>query len=243
MDEILRDMDRVLALSVSSWDHFVQVLTEWSDKYGLQIFTVPQVIFQSLNVVLGQGAFATVNLAFIAGSNTPVAVKRYARYDRGFVEKSPYHRMAALRELMTLHVLRRFAGPGSDFIVQLHGICFFADEVGLVMDYISGPAVVSGQLPLMQATILQFRNGVLHQLAVALAYLHQVGAHADLKLDNLRFRDENSIVLFDFNGSLPIAADGRETVIQTGGVAGTHGYMAPEQVRCACFCLKSEDWF
>jgi serine/threonine protein kinase len=238
MDETLRDVERVLALSISSWDHFVQVLTEWSDKYGLQIFAPREIIFQSPVVVLGEGAFATVNLAFKVGSNTPVAVKRYARYERGFVEKTPYHRMAALREIMTLHVLRRFSGPGSDSIVQLHGICFFGDEVGLVMNYISGPAVVASQLPPMQATILPFRNGVLHQLAVALAHTHQVGAHADLKPDNLRFRDENSIVLFDFNGSLPIAADGRETVMQTGGVAGTHGYMAPEQVRCACFCFE-----
>jgi serine/threonine protein kinase len=177
-----------------------------------------------------KGAFATADLASIVGSNTPVAVKRYARYDQGFVEKTPYHRMAALREVMTLHFLRRFAGPGSESTVQLHGICFFDDEMGLVMDYISGPAVVPGELPPMQAAILPFRNGVLHQLAVALAHTHQVGAHADLKPDNLRFREENSIVLFDFNGSLPIAADGRETVIQTGGVAGTQGYMAPEQV-------------
>jgi serine/threonine protein kinase len=99
------------------------------------------------------------------------------------------------------------------------------------MEYVSGPAVVAGRLPPTQGTILPFRNGVLHQLALALAHTHKVGAHADLKPGNLRFRDENSIVLFDFNGALPIAAEGRHTVKQTGGIAGSHGYMPVEQVR------------
>jgi hypothetical protein len=68
-------------------------------------------------------------------------------------------------------------------------------------------------------------DGLLHQLAVGLKHIHQVGAHADLRPESLRFRDSNTLVLFDLNGVLP---PNRDAVIVE---SGSHGCMPPEQVR------------
>jgi hypothetical protein len=39
-------------------------------------------------------------------------------------------------------------------------------------------------------------------------------------------------VLLDFNSMLPIAQAGGDTLLQIGGMTGTHGYMPKEQVCC-----------
>lgn len=66
------------------------------------------------------------------------------------------------------------------------------------------------------------------QLLAALRHLHQRGyVHYDLKPANIMVRDDRPIVV-DFDLALPIDSQRSRTKPR-----GTHGYMSPEQIRCA----------
>jgi serine/threonine protein kinase len=73
---------------------------------------------------------------------------------------------------------------------------------------------------------------ILTNCAAGLAHLHERGwVHRDIKPDNFLVRDDNEVRLIDFNlarkpaGGLAKLFGGRM------GVAGTHSYMSPEQIR------------
>jgi serine/threonine protein kinase len=73
---------------------------------------------------------------------------------------------------------------------------------------------------------------ILTNCAAGLAHLHEKGwVHRDIKPDNFLLRDDNEVRLIDFNlarkpaGGLSKLFGGRM------GVAGTHSYMSPEQIR------------
>ena len=65
------------------------------------------------------------------------------------------------------------------------------------------------------------------QVAVALRHVHQRGfVHLDLKPANIALRGDRAMV-FDFDIALPIGGQRSRSKPR-----GTHGYMAPEQIRC-----------
>ncbi|MEO8100928.1 MAG: protein kinase [Betaproteobacteria bacterium] len=71
---------------------------------------------------------------------------------------------------------------------------------------------------------------ILWQIATALVDVHAGGfAHMDLKPENIFFRDDESLVLIDFNISTRIGGVTRSK--STGDVMGSPFYMSPEQGR------------
>jgi serine/threonine protein kinase len=74
---------------------------------------------------------------------------------------------------------------------------------------------------------------ILTGCAAGIAHLHEKGwIHRDIKPDNFLLRDDNAVKLIDFNLARK-PAGGLSKLFGGGkmGVAGTHSYMSPEQIR------------
>lgn len=73
---------------------------------------------------------------------------------------------------------------------------------------------------------------ILRGICNALAFVHGEGVvHRDLKPDNIFICTGELPVLVDFGLASHVSADGRDVLENVGGVAGSVGYMAPEQLR------------
>jgi serine/threonine protein kinase len=225
MNDLLAAMDRMLRRPIRSWTEFLQIALEWIDLASVPLIGPHELQFDSTGLILGTGAFSSVHSATL--SSNAVAVKKYNNHHQRSGKHLSVFCTGALRELMFLQMFGLFRSPGYDHVVHLHGVCVLADEIWLVIERLNSSA---GGL-MMRSESLGIRGGVFHQVASALAHTHRIGAHGDVKRENLLFRDEETIVLIDYNGALPIAAQGRDVVAQVGGVVGTHGYMALEHVR------------
>ncbi|MFO0696626.1 MAG: protein kinase [Polyangiales bacterium] len=80
----------------------------------------------------------------------------------------------------------------------------------------------------------------LRGLATGVAALHSHGLlHRDLKPSNVRVTADGRVVLLDFG----LATDAHAAALQTHGVAGTVGYMSPEQARGELELTFASDWY
>jgi hypothetical protein len=204
--------------SVASWDHCVSLLTGWAAQFHVPLDIAPHVHFDPGAAVIGSGAFASVHHALYRDER--VAVKVYSCQEAKVFGNISMYCIALLREIVCLHALTSVPDRGARHIVALRGICIVPNEIWLVLEY------AEHTLSALTLGTTDFRR----QLALALASVHRFGAHLDLKPDNLRLRDSNTVVLLDFNSMLPLAQAGGDTLLQIGGMTGTHGYMPKEQV-------------
>src|SRR6202167_3699794 len=99
----------------------------------------------------------------------------------------------------------------------------------LVMELIEGRTLAdrtaSGPLPFDEAL------GLAVQIAAALEAAHEKGiVHRDLKPGNVMIRPDGSVKVLDF-GLATAVAEEAEPASAYGLIAGTPGYMAPEQAR------------
>ncbi len=108
---------------------------------------------------------------------------------------------------------------------------------------LSPPSPAPGQAAIAcdLSRLLPIMRGVCN----ALAFVHGEGVvHRDLKPDNIFIRTGELPVLVDFGLATHVGADGRDVIGNVGGVAGSVGYMAPEQLlgelldaRCDLYAL------
>jgi len=173
--------------------------------------------------ILSVGGFATVARACDLqrdGRLCAVKIFRYELAGRDWIRHRFQHEVAALEQLDHPNIVR----------ITGHGTVDTGAPY-LVMDFIQGSSLrellEGGALP--KRTIARF----LRQIGSALAALHHESIyHRDLKPENLMIRkDEQSddqFVLIDF--SIAIVKSPDHTFHGISRVAGTLGYMAPEQV-------------
>jgi eukaryotic-like serine/threonine-protein kinase len=73
---------------------------------------------------------------------------------------------------------------------------------------------------------------ILFECAASLAHMHEKGwIHRDIKPDNFLLRDDNVVKLIDFNLARKPSGGLSKLFGMKTGVAGTHSYMSPEQIR------------
>jgi serine/threonine protein kinase/tetratricopeptide (TPR) repeat protein len=126
--------------------------------------------------------------------------------------------------------------PGSDRttpVVISPSLSAFLAEQALAS---AAPVVRAGEapaLPVVTPAALEALITVMRRLCSPLAYLHGEGiVHCDLKPANVLVRPDGAPVLLDFDIAARFAGPrGREQLGPVARMAGTVGYMAPEQIR------------
>ena len=168
---------------------------------------------------LGSGAFATVWLADDEVLEIPVAVKVLA-------DNWTHHIDVRARFIEEGRIMRR---AESERVVRVLDVGELPDgRPYLVMTYASGGTLAerleTGPLPVREA----MRTAV--DLARSVAVLHELGiVHRDLKPSNVLFdgpRPEERVLVGDLGLAKALAHGSGFTII-----AGSPGYMAPEQAR------------
>jgi eukaryotic-like serine/threonine-protein kinase len=185
---------------------------------------------------LGQGAMGEVYRATDTKLGRDVAIKLIAPALAG--DES---RLASFtREAQVLASLNH---PN---IAAIYGV----EDHALVMELVEGPTLADrikqGPIPLDEAL------GIARQIAEGLAAAHDRGiVHRDLKPANIKITPDGTVKLLDFGlaraaAFAATAADDAATVAlsMVGGseIAGTPGYMAPEQARGQALDKRADIW-
>jgi serine/threonine protein kinase len=119
---------------------------------------------------------------------------------------------------------RAVAALNHSHIATLHEVGEHEGSPYLVMELVDGRPV-KGPLPVKQA----IEYGI--QIADALAAAHTAGiVHRDLKPGNILVTEKGSVKVLDFGLAKLAEQEGATASTQTAGLAGTPGYMAPEEI-------------
>jgi serine/threonine protein kinase len=186
--------------------------SDWPDSLG-------RLGSYEIKGVIGRGGMGVVFKAFDPALNRNVAIKVLSPHlaDCGAARRRFLREARAAAAVVHEHVVSVFA------VVETAGLPF------IVMEYVPGPSLqdrLDHQGPLALAEVL--RIGM--QTAAGLAAAHAQGlVHRDVKPANILLENGiERVKLTDF-GLARAAADAGMT--QSGVVAGTPHYMAPEQAR------------
>jgi len=172
---------------------------------------------------LGRGGLGVVFRAYDPDLERPVALK--VLFERGAPERE---RSLIVREA------RAAAGISHPNVVSIFDIGEHRGQLFIAMELVRGETVRDWlkSAPRSRAEILE----VFAQAADGLAAAHARDlVHRDVKLSNLLVGDDGRVRVADFGLAHPAPASSRETsdrdrsLDQADTVAGTPGYMAPEQ--------------
>lgn len=199
-----------------------------------------------LGAKLGEGAMGEVYRATDTKLGRDVAVKVIAPAVAG----DPARLASVVREA---HVLASLNHPN---IAAIYGVEDSPAGAGghsapaLVMELVEGPTLADriklGPIPLDEAL------AIARQIVDALAAAHERGiVHRDLKPANIKITSEGVVKLLDFGlAKAAAAAAGLDaesatvamSIIAPGMIAGTPGYMAPEQARGLIVDKRADIW-
>ncbi|TCK22523.1 serine/threonine-protein kinase [Pseudonocardia endophytica] len=173
-----------------------------------------------LEALVGRGGMGEVWRAYDTRRKRTVALKRLAagQSDR------PEFRARFRRES---ELAARLAAPN---VIPIHDFGEIDGRLYLDMRLVDGrdiAAVLAADGPLPPSRTAS----VVTQLAAALDSAHAAGlVHRDVKPSNALLTDGDFVYLVDFGIAKPLED---ATVVTTGGLVGTLGYMAPERLRGA----------
>ncbi|CAI0430899.1 unnamed protein product [Linum tenue] len=167
---------------------------------------------------LGEGGFGEVYRGYLSDSGFLVAVKKISR-------DSKQGRKEYMTEVKVISMLRHRN------LVQLIGWCHDRGEFLLVYEFMPNGSLDSHLFGRKPSLSWPVRHRISLGLASALLYLHEEGdqcvIHRDIKSSNIMLDSGFNVKLGDFG--LARLMD-HELGLQTTGLAGTLGYLAPEYV-------------
>ena len=168
--------------------------------------------------LLGAGGMGQVYLARDARLERVVALKRVVRG----VAADPVARARVLREARAAGSLTH---PG---IAQVYDVIDDSGALVIVMEYVEGMS--------LRDRLEQGPCGVTESIRIcmtvadALGHAHAAGVvHCDIKPANIQLLPSGGVKILDFGIARRFAARPSQTTEAQGGVAGTPGYMSPEQ--------------
>lgn len=178
---------------------------------------------------LGSGGHGSVVLAFDTKMARRVAIKRL-----------PLPRDAAGRPLARtgLAEARTAALLNHPNIVTVHEWDTDSDEAFIVMEHLDGMSIAEVLDTTGEPFTLDESAAIVAGVAAALAHAHANGVlHLDLKPANILLTREGRVKVADFGVSALTDSTGRAS-----GVAGTVGYMPPEQLRGQQLDERTDCW-
>ena len=168
--------------------------------------------------LLGTGGMGQVYLARDARLERVVALKLVFRG----VADDPVARAQVLREA------RAAAGLTHPGIAQVFDVIDHQGAIVMVMEYVEGTS--------LRDRLEQGPCGVEESVRIAitiadaLAHAHASGViHCDIKPANIQLLPAGGVKILDFGIARRVVGQSSETTVSQGGVAGTPGYMSPEQ--------------
>ena len=167
---------------------------------------------------LGQGGMATVYLAYDVKHDRKVAVK--------VLRPELAASLGSERFLREIRIAAQLSHP---HILPLHDSGETDGFLFYVMPYVDGESL-RGRLQRLGELSVPEAAKILHEVADALAYAHQLGVvHRDIKPDNVLLSGRHALVT-DFGVAKAVSeATGRHSLTTAGIALGTPAYMAPEQ--------------
>ncbi|KAK1351640.1 Concanavalin A-like lectin/glucanase superfamily [Heracleum sosnowskyi] len=168
---------------------------------------------------LGQGGFGCVYKGYLLDLDIPIAVKKISRGSKQ--GKKEY-----IAEVKIISRLRH------QNVVQLIGWCHDQGQFLLAYEFMPNGSLDSHLFGKRSALAWAIRYKIAIGFASALHYLHekceQCVVHRDIKSSNIMLDSNFNLKLGDFG--LARLMD-HELGLQTTGLAGTFGYLAPEYVK------------
>ncbi len=179
--------------------------------------------------LLGQGGMGVVYKAYDVELATDVALKtlnRVSAHDLYYLKRE-FRTLAGIRHPNLINLYELFADGQT---------CFFTMELIVGTDlvtYVRPDGAGFDETRLRDAT---------RQLALAVSAIHAAKRlHRDIKPPNVMVTKAGRLVLLDFGLALALSPDSGQSEKAT--FAGTHGYMAPEQLRAETELTAAADWY
>lgn len=179
--------------------------------------------------LLGEGGFASVELAWDTRMQRRVAIKRLLLPldSSGNPQQPP-----GLAEARTAAMLSHPA------IVTVFDFDTDADEAFLVMEFVDGTSLADLMAEVGEPLTLDETAAIVEGVAGALTFAHDNGVlHLDIKPENVLITRDGRVKVADFGISTLSHASGHEAAF-----GGTLGYMPPEQLTGAPVSHRTDGW-
>ncbi|NVJ49468.1 MAG: protein kinase [Gammaproteobacteria bacterium] len=166
---------------------------------------------------LGEGGFGVVHLAWDTEREQDVALKQFKTHlQMSLAEQQQLWRQARLEFEAAAHIKSSFIAKPLAIGHDEYGIPYVAHE------YIEGQPLVGYMAIIQDPKTIAF---YIRQIAQGLQFVHNAGIiHRDIKPDNILINSSGSPVIIDLGIAI------MRTQFSHPSIAGTAGYMAPEQI-------------